>query len=52
MPPAGSDDYINSLNCDGALDAYAEIVVWRLGGVRVMVRYELTLLRFVLLLNI
>lgn len=40
LPPAGCDDYISSLNYDGALDAYAEVVVWRLGGVRAMVRYE------------
>jgi hypothetical protein len=28
-----------SLNNDGALDAYAESIVWRLRGVHAMVRY-------------
>ena len=27
-----------SLNEDGALDAYSETVVWRLGGIHAMVR--------------
>jgi hypothetical protein len=29
----------DSLNNDGALDAYAETIVWRLRGVHAMVRY-------------
>lgn len=29
----------DSLNDDGALDAYAESIVWRLRGVHAMVRY-------------
>jgi hypothetical protein len=29
----------DSLNNDGALDAYAETIVWRLRGLHAMVRY-------------
>jgi hypothetical protein len=35
LDPAFND----SLNNDGALDAYAESIVWRLRGVHAMVRY-------------
>lgn len=36
---AYDDSFNESLNNDGALDAYAETVVWRLKGVHAMVRY-------------
>lgn len=37
--PSTERDFNDSLNNDGALDAYAETVVWRLNGVHAMVRY-------------
>ncbi|KAK0100382.1 hypothetical protein ONS96_007662 [Cadophora gregata f. sp. sojae] len=36
--PSRERDFNDSLNNDGALDAYAETVVWRLNGVHSMVR--------------
>ncbi len=37
---AAVENVINdSLNNDGALDAYAESIVWRLRGTRAMVRF-------------
>lgn len=38
-------EYNDTLNNDGALDAYAETILWRVGGVHAMIRYEFSLSR-------
>lgn len=38
--PHSSEDTLNGrLNSDGALDSFAEVAIWRLGGVHSMIRY-------------